>query len=143
MAGANAALIAPDSSVLIAGADPNHPFSKQATAVLVEVRDRGRLVAHTLAETYAVLSSAAYNHSPTRIVEYLRQFLDRAPIGVSPARYPRAVAELARSGIFGGAVYDGLIALGARDAGIALVSLDRRAVPAYRRCGVDFRLLDV
>lgn len=136
-------MIAPDSSVLIAGADPNHPFASQATAALIEVRDRGRLVAHTIAETYAVLSAPAYSHAPARIVEYLHQFLDRAPIGVTPARYHRAAAQLARWGIFGGAVYDGLIALGARDAGIALVSLDRRAAATYRRCGADFRLLDM
>jgi hypothetical protein len=96
-----------------------------------------------LAETYAVLSSAAYNHAPARIVEYLRQFLDRTPIGVTPARYPRAASELARSGVFGAAIYDGLIALGARDAGIVLVSIDRRAAPTYRRCRAEFRLLDM
>ncbi|MGH2990358.1 MAG: PIN domain-containing protein [Solirubrobacterales bacterium] len=135
-------MIAPDSSVLIAGADPEHPFSRQATAALVEVRDRGRIVAHTLAETYAVLSSTAYERAPIRVAEYLSQFLDRAPVGVTPERYPEAIMGLARSGIGGAAVYDGLIALGARDAGIGLVSLDRRASTTYRLCGVEFRLLD-
>ncbi|MGH2992605.1 MAG: hypothetical protein ACRDL1_03610 [Solirubrobacterales bacterium] len=141
MAGGDAALIAPDSSVLIAGADPKHPFSRQATAALVEVRDRGRLVAHTLAETDSVLSSAAYHRAPARIAEYLRQFLDRPPVGIAPERYAEAVDELASAGIAGAAVYDGLIALGARDAGIGLVRLDRRASRTYRRCGVEFSLL--
>lgn len=141
MAGADTALIAPDSSVLVAGADPGHPFFREATEALVEVRDRGSLVAHTLAEAYSVLSSVAYRRAPRRIAEFLGQFLDRPPVGVAPGRYPEAVGELARVGIVGAAVYDGLIALGARDAGVRLVSLDRRASRTYRRCGVEFSLL--
>jgi hypothetical protein len=134
-------LIAPDSSVLVAGADPHHPFFGVAAAVLVEVRERGVLIAHTLAETHSVLSGPAYRRTGRRVAEYLEQFLRRPPIGVAPADYPAALAELASSGVVGGAVYDGLIALGAKAGGASLVSLDRRAVRTYRRCGVDFRVL--
>jgi predicted nucleic acid-binding protein len=132
---------APDSSVLIAGADPSHPFFEAARAALVEVRRDGRLVAHTVAETFSVLTAGAYAHPPGRVVEYLRQFCARAPIGIAPAGYPSAIEELARAGVAGGATYDGLIALAAREGGVALVSLDRRASTTYGRCGIDFRLL--
>jgi predicted nucleic acid-binding protein len=50
-------VIAPDTSVLIAGFDSTHPFFTQAEAALAEVRQDGRLVAHTIAETFAVLSA--------------------------------------------------------------------------------------
>lgn len=131
----------PDSSVLIAGADPQHPFFEAAISALVEVRQRGVLVAHTLAETFAVLSTSVYGHAPERIVEYLRQFSERAPIGIAPEEYSRAIEELARAGVSGGAIYDGLIAVAARNAGATLVTLDRRASGTYRCCEVDFDLL--
>ncbi|MCA1699794.1 MAG: hypothetical protein LC790_13170 [Actinobacteria bacterium] len=135
-------MIAPDSSVLVAGADPAHPFHGEALAELIEVRNAGVVVAHTVAEVTAVLTAAAYGYPPTRVSEYLAQFLDRETVGVEPALYPSTVTELTDAGIVGGAVYDGLIAIGARSAGATLVSLDRRAAPTYRRCGVAFRLLN-
>ena len=79
-------MIVPDSSVLVAGFDPIHPFFPQADLVLAEVERTGRLAAHTIAETCAVLS---------------------APRGP----YPAAVSEMAAAGVVGGAVWDGLIAL--------------------------------
>lgn len=134
-------MIAPDSSVLIAGADPRHPFFEAALAALIEVRDRGVLIAHTLAETHAVLTGPAYRRPGARVTEYLEQFLGRDPVGIPPLRYPIALAELADAGVSGGALYDGLIALGAREGEATLLSLDRRAAPTYRRCQVDYRLL--
>ncbi len=55
-------MIAPDSSVLIAGADPAHPFHADVLDELIKVRDAGVLVAHTIAEVTAVLTAAAYGH---------------------------------------------------------------------------------
>lgn len=135
-------MTAPDSSVLIAGADPAHTFHGEAIEALVTVRDAGVLVAHTVAEATAVLTATAYGHPPGRVREYLSQFLEREAVGVGPAGYPRAISDLTDAGIVGGALYDGLIALGARSAGATLVSLDRRAAPTYHRCGVAFRLLN-
>ena len=131
----------PDTSVLVAGADPRHPFFAVAAEALARVRSEGVLVAHTIAETYAVLTGSAYGLAPSRVEEYLAQFLRRRPIGVSPAGYVAALHNLCVAGVFGAAVYDGLIALGARGAGVTLVSLDRRAAPTYRRCDTGFDLL--
>ncbi len=59
-----------------------------------------------------------------------------------PAREQRRLtARLVELGIEGGAVYDGLVALTAADAGATLISLDRRAATTYERCGVDVRLV--
>lgn len=52
-----------------------------------------------------------------------------------------AIAEFAASGVAGGAVYDGLVGLAAREAGVPLLSRDRRAAATYSALGVDFRLV--
>lgn len=132
----------PDTSVLIAGFDSSHTFHEPAQEALAEVRREGRLIAHTIAETFAVLTAAGPYDIPAAIVgEYLERFLGQAPIGLQPQSYPGAMAELSKSDITGGALYDGLIALAAREARATLVSLDRRAGATYRRVGVEPKLL--
>lgn len=134
-------MIVPDTSVLIAGANPGHVHFTVAVAALDEVRDDGVLVAHTLAETFAVLTAAAYRHDTAHVRAYLGRFLSRAAIGITPDRYPVAMGRLDDVGVVGAAVYDGLIALGAQEADATLVSLDHRAAPTYERCEVEYRLL--
>ncbi|HET6999547.1 MAG TPA: PIN domain-containing protein [Solirubrobacterales bacterium] len=137
-------MITPDTSVLIAGFDPLHPFHAEAVPVLVDVRASGRLVAHTMAETYAVLSSpgGTFRFEPEPVVTYLGQFLERSdPIQPRPGSYREALELLGARNRAGGAVYDALIALAARDADVALVSLDRRAEQTYGICGVQARIL--
>jgi len=137
-------VIAPDSSVLIAGFVPSHRFHEVALPALAEVAARGGLVAHTIAETYSVLSAPGgiYRAEPRSVVEYLDQFLaGDSPIAALPAAHREAIDLLAANGRPGGAVYDALIALAARDAGVTLVSLDSRAASTYELCGVDVKLL--
>ena len=135
-------MTAPDTSVLVAGLDSSHPFHQQAQDALGEVRRRGRLIAHTIAETFAVLTAAGpYGLRGAPVLAYLDRFLDREPIGLQPTAYVRALAELTEIDLVGGAVYDALIALAARDAGATLVSLDRRAAATYRRCRAQFELV--
>jgi predicted nucleic acid-binding protein len=136
-------VIAPDTSLLVAGFVPSHRFHDAAARALAEVRADGCLVAHTVAETYAVLSgpSGPYRVEAGTAVAYIRQFLDRAPVQPRPGTYLEALGLLADDGRAGGAVYDALIALAARDAGATLVSLDRRAERTYAACGVEARLL--
>lgn len=83
-----------------------------------------------------------YGIPGVRASSYLEQFSKQTPIGIDPAHYAEAVGEVARGGIEGGAIYDALIALAARNSDATLSSLDRRAADTYRRCGVEFRLLD-
>lgn len=134
-------MIAPDSSVLIAGSGTTHPHYDVARAELLGLERRGRLVAHTLAETFAVLTSSAFGEPAGRVLAYLAQFLGRPAIGLPPEDQPAAIRDLAAAGVVGGAVYDGLIALAAREAGAVLISLDARAARTYERCGVEFRIL--
>lgn len=132
---------APDTSVLVAGFDPNRESHDRAAESLVAVRDRGVLVAHTIAECYAVLTSSAFLAPPAQVRAYLDQFLARQPVGLPPSEVPASISRLADAGVVGGAVYDGLIALAARAAGATLVSLDVRAAATYERCEVDYAML--
>ncbi|HEX6688073.1 MAG TPA: PIN domain-containing protein [Solirubrobacterales bacterium] len=138
-------MIAPDTSVLIAGFIPDHPFYSVAEAALTEVRGDGRLIAHTMAETYAVLSGPAdvFRVEPEVVVAYLDEFLGgSAPIQPRPDAHREALDLLSGAGRGGASIYDALIALAARDANATLISLDRRARPTYELCGVEARFLD-
>ncbi len=137
-------MITPDTSVLVAGFHPEHPSHSAAVAVLVEVKAGGRLVAHTMAEAYAVLSSARgpFRFEPAAVVAYLDQFLeDGGPIQHEPGVYREALGLLEERSLPGAAVFDALIALAARDAGSTLVSLNRRAERTYAACGVEAKML--
>jgi len=134
----------PDTSVLVAGFDPHHHFHVEAVPVLVDVKASGRLVAHTMAEAYSVLCSPSgpFRFEPEPVVAYLDQFLERSdPIQPRTGSYREALDLLGARNLAGGAVYDALIALAARDADATLVSLDRRAERTYAACGVEARML--
>jgi predicted nucleic acid-binding protein len=134
---------APDTSVLVAGYLRNHVFHQQAAGALAEVVRSGRLLGHTLAETYAVLTAGGgpYEVPADSVLLYLERFLAREPVWLGGSGYREALTTLAAAGVEGGAVWDGLIGLAAREAGTQLVSLDRRAATTYERIGLDFRLL--
>lgn len=131
--------LAPDSSVLIAGYDLGHVFHAEAARALGAVRRGGLLIAHTMAETFSVLTAGPYAAEPAVVLSYLNQFKASPVAGVRPSEYAKALEELTNAGVRGGAIYDGLIAVGAREAGAILISLDRRAARTYVRCGAAFR----
>lgn len=136
-------MTAPDSSVLVAGYLPNHRFHEQAANALADVARSGCLLGHTLTETYAVLTARGgpYTVPGDTVVGYLERLLARDPIWLDGARYTRALGELQALDVDGGAIYDGLIAIAAREAGAQLVTLDRRATRTYQAVGTDFQLL--
>ena len=118
-----APVVAPDSSVLIAGFSPEHPFHEAAAAPLRAVRKRGGLIAHTMAETYSVLTGQTYGHPPANVLRYLSQFLERPAAGLSAVSYFQVLGKLADGALVGGAIYDGLIAATAKQASLRLLSL--------------------
>lgn len=137
-------MIAPDTTVLVAGFDPDHPFHAEAVPVLVDVKGRGRLIGHTMAETHAVLSSPSgpFRFEPGAVLAYLDQFLEGSdPIQHRPGSYREALRLLGERNQPGAAVFDALIALAARDGDVTLVSFDRRAERTYAACGVEARIL--
>jgi predicted nucleic acid-binding protein len=138
-------LIVPDTSVLVPGFTAAHPFYSVAEPALIEIRRKGGLAAHTMAEAYSVLSApgGVYRAEPELVLEYLKELLgDSSPIQPRPESYREALEFLAGEGRGGAPVFDALIALAVRDAEATLVSLDRRARPTYELCGVEFRFLD-
>lgn len=100
------------------------------------------LCGHALAETYSVLTRLpgdARVH-PADAVELIDEnFTAPLQLGARAAR--AAHREFARKGIAGGATYDGLVALAAREHGAILVTRDARARSTYEALGVDTRVL--
>jgi predicted nucleic acid-binding protein len=138
-------VITADSSVLVAGFIGEHPAHVSARSAVTEVKEGGALIAHTMAEAYAVLSSpgGAFRVAPDLVVEYLDEVLAGAePIQSLPGAHREVLELLSGDGRGGASVYDALIAMTARDAGATLISLDRRAKTTYELCGVDARFLD-
>ncbi|SEL64821.1 PIN domain-containing protein [Blastococcus sp. DSM 46786] len=101
------------------------------------------LTTHSLAETYSVLTRLPGDARVTasdavRLLE--ANFGDPLPVPRAElAALPRALAPL---GIAGGAVYDALVGLAARAAGVPLVTRDARALGTYAALGVDVELIE-
>jgi predicted nucleic acid-binding protein len=134
---------APDTSVLVAGFVSSHRFHEDVLPALAQVREQGNLIAHTIAETYSVLSATGgvYRADPPAVLAYLDQFIAKEPITLGASAYRKAIGLLAGEGRSGGAVYDALIGIAARDADVTLLSLDARAQPVYELCDARVRIL--
>jgi predicted nucleic acid-binding protein len=96
------------------------------------------LSGHALIETYSVLTRLPGDARllPRDAVALIdANFTASLTLGARVAR--GAHRELARRGIGGGATYDGLVALAAREHGVALATRDARARATYEALGVD------
>ena len=95
------------------------------------------LSGHALAETYSVLTRLP---GDARLAaEDAARLLDArfaAPLVLSAVHARDVHATLSRIGIAGGAVYDGLVALAAKEHGAALATRDARARGTYDAVGV-------
>lgn len=133
-------MIALDTSVVVAAFGPWHEQHRIALEVLVE---SPRLAAHTALEAYSVMTRLPepFRAEPELVVDFLRRTFVTPRLALERDEQSSAPERLSALGIGGGAVYDGLIALTALAAGAQLVTLDRRALRTYGRCGVDARLL--
>jgi toxin FitB len=100
------------------------------------------LSGHALAETYSVLTRLP---GDARLAaEDAARLLDArftTPLTLSGPRAQTVHAILSRLGIAGGAVYDGLVALAAREQGVALATRDARARGTYDAVGVKVVLV--
>jgi predicted nucleic acid-binding protein len=129
-------VIALDSSVAVPLVLDNHEMHVQVEAW---VDDRPcALAGHALAETYSVLTRLPRTSrvEPLDVARVLRARF-AAPLLLSAelsARIPEVLAEL---DVSGGAVYDALVGLAAREHECALATLDRRAGDTYRTLGVE------
>jgi predicted nucleic acid-binding protein len=95
------------------------------------------LSGHALAETYSVLTRLPGDArlAPADAARLLHaRFASPLVLGSPPAR--KLPETLSRLGIAGGAVYDALVALAARQHGVALATRDARARGTYDAVGV-------
>lgn len=100
------------------------------------------LSGHALAERYSVLTRLPGDARLS--AEDAARLLDArftAPLTLSGPRAGKVHATLSRLGIAGGAVYDGLVALAARQHGLALATRDARARGTYDAVGVKVILV--
>ncbi|PFG31995.1 PIN domain-containing protein [Paramicrobacterium agarici] len=96
------------------------------------------LSGHALAETYSVLTRlpADARVSPDDAVAIIDDNFPET-VQLSPDKAALAHRELQRSGIAGGAAYDGLVALAAREHNLVLTTRDARARPTYEAMRVQ------
>ncbi len=100
------------------------------------------LSGHALAETYSVLTRLPGDArvDPTDAVTLIDEnFPEPLQLRADAAR--GAHRDFARRGIAGGATYDGLVALAAREHGAVLVTRDARAKATYDALGVNTEVL--
>ncbi len=95
------------------------------------------LSGHALAETYSVLTrmpgdARLSGPDAARLLD--ARFT--APLTLSGPQARKVHTTLSSLGIVGGAVYDGLVALAAREHGLALATRDARARGTYDAVGV-------
>lgn len=100
------------------------------------------LSGHALADTYSVLTRLPGDARLS--AADAAQLLDArftAPLTLSGPPAQTVHTILSRLGIAGGAVYDGLVALAAREHGVALATRDARARGTYDAVGVQVVLV--
>jgi toxin FitB len=95
------------------------------------------LAGHALAETYSVLTRLPGDArlAPADAARLLTARFS-APLVLSSSRTRKLPDTLAGLGIAGGAVYDALVALAAKEHGAALATRDARARGTYDAVGV-------
>lgn len=100
------------------------------------------LSGHALAETYSVLTRLPGDArvAPADAVVLIDENFGQALV-LSASTAREVHRELADSGVAGGATYDGLVALTAREHGAVLVTRDARARSTYEMLGVAIEVL--
>lgn len=134
-------MILADTTVAVAAALRWHEHHAAARAALAG--ERTRLLAHVGLETYSVLTRLPPPHRvPAAAAWECLRTMFMLPAAVLQAKsYERLLDEVAGKRITGGAVYDALVAVTAREAGGVLLTLDRRAETTYRLLEIEYRLV--
>ena len=132
-------MIAPDTSVLIAGFATWHEGPQSAVRAL----NRGvHLIAHAALETYSVLTRLPPPHrvAPSAAHAYLTQLTAGDYLTLDANSHRDLLNHLAEHAVSGGATYDALVGFTAKAAGAKLLTRDLRAVGTYEKLQVEFEL---
>lgn len=105
-----------DTSVFVAACVRKHPHFAQAFPVIQRIcnrKDRGYLAAHSLAETYAVLTALPLSPRihPTEAWRIIQDNMLRhcEMVTLTLTDYRATIQDLSNQGFTGGAIYDALI----------------------------------
>ena len=132
--------VAVDTSVAV----PQLVRSHQQHAVVARWWDGQELTlsGRALAETYSVLTRLPGDaRLPAEDAAYLLDARFTTPLTLSGPAAQKVHVTLSGLGIAGGAVYDGLVALAAKEHGVALATRDARARGTYDAVGVNVILV--
>jgi predicted nucleic acid-binding protein len=129
-----------DTSVLIAAFASWHEFH---TVALRTCQDDPFLPTHSYVEAYSSLTRLPEPfRAPADVVsDYLHRRWSHRLISPTNEMIARLPQTLQAAGVTGGSTYDGVVGLTARDAGLRLVSLDRRARRTYQLLDVSHEIL--
>lgn len=129
-----------DTSVAVALSTADHE-GRAACRAVVEGRRIG-LAGHAAFETFSVLTRlpAPSRRTAGAVARLLARNFPYA-VYLEPDRAGALLERLPAAGLAGGAVYDALVGAAAVQAGVPLVSRDRRALGTYRALEVDVVLV--
>lgn len=133
-------MIAVDTSVALPLLLTNHERHDDVTA-WAQGKELA-LCGHALVETYSVLTRLPGDNrfSPEDAVRVMDdRFCE--PVLLKSEKLPRLHHELLSAGVSGGAVYDGIIGIAAKQNQVALASFDRRAINTYFAVGAVIELV--
>lgn len=129
-------MIAVDTSVVVAAFASWHDHHSEAIRI---VAAKPELPGPVALEAYAVLTRLPPPHRAEGPIvrDFLVRAFRRTLLVLDAGGASRLVAQLVELGIVGGASYDAVIALIARQHGCELATLDHRALQTYERVGVS------
>jgi predicted nucleic acid-binding protein len=129
-----------DTSVAVAAFATWHESHDRA---LRAVAAGAALPAPCALEVYAVLTRLPPPHraAPEIVRDFLAATFPGDRLTLTKESAARLIETLVERGVAGGATYDAVIGLIARDAGATLVTLDARALPTYERMGTAAELV--
>ncbi|HTV43271.1 MAG TPA: PIN domain-containing protein [Candidatus Sulfotelmatobacter sp.] len=117
-----------DTSVLVSAVIKQHTAHERAFAVLERVqnkKDEGVISAHSLAETYAVLTKLPplYRHTPEQALLSIEENILKhfKIVGLAGGEYAALLREAAGAGLRGGTIYDALLLKAAIKAGVEVI----------------------
>lgn len=130
-----------DTSLVVPSLVQWHALHREAAGALREVR---RLPAPVLVEAYSVLTRLPPPRAlrPGLALRALQHAFPQEPWCVSPGAYQVVVRRLAAADLGGGRIHDAIIGATAAEAGLRLLTADRRALATYALVGVDVELVE-
>jgi predicted nucleic acid-binding protein len=130
-----------DTSVVVPSLLAWHELHGRAASALKGVRC---LPAHALAESFAVLSRLPAPRAlrPSMAHRLLDQAFPDEPLTLSPPTHRSVIQRLAKAEVGGGRIYDAIIGATAAEAGVRLLTADRRAMQTYALVGATFELVE-